>query len=982
MRNLKKLLAVLVVVVMVATTMIPAFAADTTFTYSAQAKTLNDLGLYKGTDPAVFTPVLDKAVDRMTGVALLLRLLGKDAAALALSDADATAALATAVDVKDVAGGDMKKYMAYAVANKFYKGTTTATLTLDAKGPLTGDQFAALLLRNIGFDVDAKDAAALLATKGGLSTAEATLFATKALIRDDLVGMSYAALQAKDSLGKTVIANLIASGAVTEAKAIAAGVYSAVATKATVTAAGAKILKVTFDGAVDTTKTTFAVAKGTFVVNVATSVFATDKMSATLTLATKMTAGDYTVTVSGVTTAAITGKVTVKDETITKMTLGSALVIKRADTKQATTSYAVLNQYDEDMTSIATVTPTSGKGFASVSGGVVTLNNNAGQTGASDTAFANTDKVSVTLVNAATGVFVSAVLNVTDKTQVSDIAITKLYNANGATLQMGMTEPVGNFKLVVEAKDQYGNAMATPGDLDADILINNSNSSVATVAANFGTTTIDGAAKTTLALTGIPAAGTATIRLISKTTGKMASFDVVVKENLKADVFTLSAPTLAVAGESFKVPFTAVDQFGAALTDVSVLDDVSATVTGATSATFVRDYVAGVTNLVIDATHATAAGTVQLTIVTLTGKIASLTISLQAPAIPTVVAAVNAAGGNTSYNPNLAVLASTDVQVGNIVVNDQYGRAFTMGSALLSNTDATKYRFAITTSDSAPGAVETMKDSSGVASVTAYVYDTASTNAGGKITLSGVAKGSVTLTIALQKGDGTAVSNSDLTVTSKVVADADITTYAIDDMGKLLADADGLGLHSVAVTVNGTTADGTKVVVPAVDYSIVKGTADANIILTGNVLTANSTATGLSTADVTVPVIVTVAGANGAVVITKNVTVTAVPAVLKTIALASGTMGTIEDAKTNTVSVEAANIVNGNNAGVGSLGALINDVMSGTDQYGVSIDFLYTYITTNFSAHTITTLAAGDTFNVTIVSDNGVTMVIKFIVKA
>lgn len=977
MRNLKKFLAVLVVVAMLASSFVTAFAADATI--SADAKVCADIGMLKGAGDGVTAAYTATTVTRMQVARLLLRLLGQEEAALAFTG---TANFADAADTN----AEGKAIMAYLKANPALGFVGDGT-NFNPNALMNAQQYYKVVLTALGYvqgtDFEYADVFTFAAGKG---LTKLTAANNASFTIDNLAAATVEGLKGTTKAGTgTLAAALVAAGKITQAAAEAAGLVAAptVATKATVTATGAKLLKVTFDAAVDTTKTTFAVAKGTFKVNVASVAFATDKLSATLTLATKMTAGDYKVTATGAATEALTGTVTVKDETVTKITLGSSLVIDRSDADIATTTYKVLNQYDEDMTSIATVTPTSGKGIAAVSAstGVLTLDNNVAG-GGTDVDFANTDKVSVTLVNAATGVFASAVLTVADKSQVAEISITKLYNVNGATLQMGMSEPIGNFKLVVEAKDQYGNAMSTPADLDADILVNNSNPAVATVAGAFGTTTIDGTAKTTLALASFPAAGTATIRLISKTTGKMASFDVVVKEALKADVVTLSAPALAVAGESFNVPFTAVDQFGAALTDVTVLNAASRSVTGATSATFVRDYVAGTTNLVVNAGAATAAGTVQLTIVTLTGKIASLTISLQAPAVPTVVSTVNADAGNTSYNPNLAVAATTEINVGNIVVNDQYGRAVDMVNGIMSSTLANKYKFAVTTSDSAPGAVQTLKNSAGVAAVTAYLYDTTSTNPGGKITLEGVAKGATTITVALQMGDGTAVPNSDYTFTSKVVADADITTYAIDDMGKLLANAIG-GVsatgHEATVSVTGTTADGTKVVVPSANFTVTLGTADVDVVLSGQTITVNA-ATALLSATVTeatVPVIVTVVGANGAVVLTKNITITNTPAAVTTLALATGAIGTLEDEKTNTISVAASDIESS-----AELGTLLNDVMSGTDQYGVDITFTYTYIWSNISnSHTITTLVAGDTLNATVVTSNGKTMVVKIIVK-
>ena len=251
MRSLKKLLAVVVAICVLATFTVPAFAAES-FTYETQAQTLNDLGLYAGTSTSTFNPDLGTALNRETGIVLFLRLFGLEKAALALTDAEVDTALAGYTDAATISSW-AKKQIAYAVSNKLVAGMTTTTV--GPKGALSGTMFAALILRQLGYaDAAYATSTTTLSEKGGLTAAEATLFASKTMIKDDLVGMAYGALLAKDSAGKTVIANLVAGGTVTAAAAVAAGLVPAAPVNVTVSSVSADNLKqvvVAFNGAVD-----------------------------------------------------------------------------------------------------------------------------------------------------------------------------------------------------------------------------------------------------------------------------------------------------------------------------------------------------------------------------------------------------------------------------------------------------------------------------------------------------------------------------------------------------------------------------------------------------------------------------------------------------------------------------------------------------------------------------------------------------------
>ncbi|ODM27127.1 hypothetical protein A7W90_13390 [Clostridium sp. Bc-iso-3] len=224
MKNLKKLLAVLVVISMVSTFLVPAFADS--FSYEKEAKELYELGLYKGTSESEYVPNLEGKLDRQTGVVMLLRLFGQEDDALEMSLEDAAAKLAAkfkdAADVADWA----QRQVAYAVEKGYVKGLPDGTFAPTAD--LNGLAYCSLILQQLGYDGDFKyeEAAYKLQEFGGLTEEQAKIFNSNAGInRDSMVGISYSALQASYKAdGKTVIEVLVANGNVDKELALEIGV--------------------------------------------------------------------------------------------------------------------------------------------------------------------------------------------------------------------------------------------------------------------------------------------------------------------------------------------------------------------------------------------------------------------------------------------------------------------------------------------------------------------------------------------------------------------------------------------------------------------------------------------------------------------------------------------------------------------------------------------------------------------------------------
>ena len=308
MRNLRKLSAVILAIALVITSMVPAFAAadEQTYTYSAEAQKLNDLGLYNGISKTEFNPDLGTKLNRETGIVLLLRIFGLNKEADAMTAEDVTAALASFTDASSISDW-AKNSVAYAVKNGITKGNSATTF--GAKADLTANQYSTFIMRQLGYaDVDYTKGAEMLAAVDG-SKVPAIDSADSVIIKDTLCGISFGTLTAKDKDGVSVIDSLIADKLVTAEQVAKAGlveVKPAVALNVkSLAALTNKIVEVTLDSAAtaaDVAAAKVAVkdaaGKEIAVSSVALSAWSTDGKSVTVTLGSETTAGTlYTMTV-------------------------------------------------------------------------------------------------------------------------------------------------------------------------------------------------------------------------------------------------------------------------------------------------------------------------------------------------------------------------------------------------------------------------------------------------------------------------------------------------------------------------------------------------------------------------------------------------------------------------------------------------------------------------------------------------------------
>ena len=191
------------------------------FRYEAESWQLYKLGVFAGASKDRFNPDLGALLDRQIGVTLLLNFFGKTPEVDKLSSSEIELILSKYTDQGEILPW-ARKYMAYAVKTGVVVGTPLTTL--GPNKPLDGLAYATMILRQLGFPVERQDyiySIQTLCNKAGLEQSNIDYFNKTQLIKDDAVGMVYAALFAECSNGKTLLYNLIDSGIVSMETAVA-----------------------------------------------------------------------------------------------------------------------------------------------------------------------------------------------------------------------------------------------------------------------------------------------------------------------------------------------------------------------------------------------------------------------------------------------------------------------------------------------------------------------------------------------------------------------------------------------------------------------------------------------------------------------------------------------------------------------------------------------------------------------------------------
>jgi hypothetical protein len=209
MKNLKKVLSIVLAVSMMLSTFTVAFASE-----ASDAQTLYNLGRLDD----VSTSALSETLTRVIGVTMVMKALGYTQA-----DADAVEADCTFTDLEgDYAWAKGWVQLAY---NEGITLGTVKGIIFNPSGTLTAQEFVAFLLRALGYDtVDAYDEAAAIGAAAGITTDFADTDYTKGEASVAMLDALSAKLQ--DESGMTLIEKLVADGVVSLDAAIAAGLMA------------------------------------------------------------------------------------------------------------------------------------------------------------------------------------------------------------------------------------------------------------------------------------------------------------------------------------------------------------------------------------------------------------------------------------------------------------------------------------------------------------------------------------------------------------------------------------------------------------------------------------------------------------------------------------------------------------------------------------------------------------------------------------
>ena len=825
MRNLKKLLAVILTVVMIASMMVPALAANT---YEDEALKLQAINVFAGGPEDL---KLDEGVTRIQGLTFAIRAAGKDAEALAMEDAEVDAILADWTDADSIPAWG-RKYAAYAIKNSITVGLSSTEKIFGALNPISGTSFLVFVMKSgMGYaDVTTANVIDAAVNAGILTAGQAATFGAKeALIRDDAAGILFGAFTTGvNADGTSLLDAYIASGATTAADAAAAGfVSSAALAVESIAATSAKTFTVKFNKAVtDDDKVTFSVKRLSSAVTVTTT-WNEAKTEATLTGASNFAESTFTVAVLKDGVEIASENITITAQRVGKIEFTSDTVAVTVADKTGYVTFRVYDQYGNDITNTSmgnSLTAQVGVDTTTASGASLTIKNGLMTIKGATPDLITVQSLSVVLYDSSVGVTATASLPIS--TAVGTLSNFVLGSTENLKLVEGDTTSV--FYLPYVATDMAGNetkdyALVSGGLIDADqgtdevdlvVSLNNkvsakvvkdpSNSKVAAIEVKYIGASSDLVMDMPITITAMTYGG------------KTSVVDATLVKSKAVESLILLAPAETVAvGERPEIPFEAYDQNGNRITSYS---DISAGVKPVNEGFEIVEKADGSAKFVMKAT--TGKGMVSLSAtLTKSGKISNiLNINVQDKAKPaSIIFATN------DFVAAMEQKAVQAIKIGNggkdnVTVYDQYDRK-------ISNDDlktflTTDYAIKLTVTGN----------------VTTNAITVSNTLAPINVTAADIGGGSGKIEFVLEKlGDKKELDSASTGIT--VIATKDISNYTVNTADTAIYTAVDRATTAGAITaqkgeysfnakVYGTTSAGTKVLLadkPIVAASVSNG---------------------------------------------------------------------------------------------------------------------------------------------------------------
>ena len=354
--------------------------------------------------------------------------------------------------------------------------------------------------------------------------------------------------------------------------------------KTTMTAAPTKVKEITltFSKAVaDTAAAKITVKKGNVTPTYSSAKWADDAKSVVLAMDSKLTAGTYDVTVSGIEAADLTASIAVENQRLDKFVLiSNELVADYKDPSKATISFKAVDQYGErisctDVNVNVTLGDTKGKyqvpSNKDTTVEVTNINSVlriAGQSG------------KITIVDSNSGKSLVEDITYQPAAKATKVEVVGIYDKSGKKVEtLTAGKSISGYKVAFKFYDQYAkeqNPVAMSADAAAlkDIQC--------TVVG--GTTTVTGAsilskaplggteyAVCELAAPGNIKAGSFQITVVNTKHGLLDTFSYIVENATVIKEFSVSQDSDVYAGESAELSYTAIDTNGNEVKDYNVL---------------------------------------------------------------------------------------------------------------------------------------------------------------------------------------------------------------------------------------------------------------------------------------------------------------------------------------------------------------------------------------------------------------------------
>lgn len=794
MGNLKKILAVILTVVFLASMTVPALAAVEN---TEEALKLLAIGLMAG-GPEDLN--LDEDLNRIQGLTFAIRAAGKEAEALAMSESEVQSILAGVIDrdkIPNWANGYAQKYVAYAVKHKYTLGTDSTILPKVKFGPMdsiSGTSFMVFLMKSgMGYkDVHTGNVVDEAIDAQVLTASQAIIYGKKPeLIRDDAAGILYtAAMTGVNADGRKLIESLIESGFVKKLDAINSGFMIEETTTMTAKAIGVRKIEVQFSRPVDISKANIEVTRGYTKPSVKAITFSNDKKTALIEFNTDLPGGEYVVTVTDISDKVLKTTITIESSKLATIEFVSDVAIKKGN--DVTVRVIGKNQYGEDITprlNSCTVFAVPEGGSVSILNGVVTVR------GVNSDTFKVDSYIVITVVDSITGLSAANRFKIAASASVTTISFGEITSDDkdyrNSTIDVtAMTTNAHRYYLPISLTDQYGNALKAE-DI-GNIQVYSTNPEILRLDDIPIVNHKDKGTIIKFKDTGKEISGTVLIVVVAPSTGANASKTIEVLSNPKIDKVFLSTPSSVIKqGSQIVLPITVIDIYNNAvpLKDIefsgsgSTLILNKSTFLTANGATFSveKNYATGVTNIMITPTSKN----IVITATTATNNFQHLNLTALEASIPTNIYGIKSDFASVLANDSGL---STKLE-GKVIFADQYGEEVSAPVYRSSKVNSSSHYYVIT-----------KKSSSG--------YTVFDANQGTIYATSNA--GTDTYVIELLDKKANIIDSREVDIT--IIKASDIISYGIDDLNKFYTDASGAPTHKQTIRIHGLY-DGRKVVI-------------------------------------------------------------------------------------------------------------------------------------------------------------------------